>query len=236
MPEIEDFLDGGSRPPQPPQSPGNFGKNFFEPNNSFFKQNNLNIFSATDGILRSTPNFTSSKRIGNDLFGSQAATAVRENKTKTQQKVDVFLYKLPDSMPELVLGDGLLNRLGTEAEDLFNSDVLPFKKEEENEILKDIMSEYETDKLETQWTRKEKFLKVFISLYGGDSDQFNSALECIGLSPINREFGAFLMSNLGWKTMTQNKLSMHVDSGDIFCDNYNTGENFYSFLLSQQSD
>ena len=236
MPEIEDFLDGGSRPPQPPQSPGNFGKNFFEPNNSFFKQNNLNIFSATDGILISTPNFTSSKRIGNDLFGSQAATAVRENKTKTQQKVDVFLYKLPDSMPELVLGDGLLNRLGTEAEDLFNSDVLPFKKEEENEILKDIMSEYETDKLETQWTRKEKFLKVFISLYGGDSDQFNSALECIGLSPINREFGAFLMSNLGWKTMTQNKLSMHVDSGDIFYDNHNTGENFYSFLLSQQSD
>ena len=74
------------------------------------------------------------------MFRSQAATAVRENKTKTQQKVDDFLYEPPDSMHELVLGDRLLNRLGTEAEDLFNSDVLPFKKEEENEILKDIMS------------------------------------------------------------------------------------------------
>ena len=36
--------------------------------------------------------------------------------------------------------------------------------------------------------------------------------------------------------MTQNKLSIHVESGDIFYDNHNTGENFYSFLLSQQND
>ena len=36
--------------------------------------------------------------------------------------------------------------------------------------------------------------------------------------------------------MTQNKLSIHVESGDIFYDNHNTEENFYSFLLSQQND
>ena len=36
--------------------------------------------------------------------------------------------------------------------------------------------------------------------------------------------------------MTQNKLSIHVGSGDIFYNNRNTGENFYSFLLSQQDD
>ena len=91
-------------------------------------------------------------------------------------------------------------------------------------------------KLEIQWTNKEKFLKVFFFFYGGDSDQFNNALEFLGLSPINREFGALLMSDLGLKTMTQNKLSIHVDSGNIFFDNHNTGENFYSFLLSQQND
>ena len=63
-----------------------------------------------------------------------------------------------------------------------------------------------------------------------------NALEFIGLSPINREFSAFLLSDLGRKTMTQNKLSIHVESGDIFYDNHNTGENFYNFLLSQQND
>ena len=36
--------------------------------------------------------------------------------------------------------------------------------------------------------------------------------------------------------MTQNKLSIHVESGDIFYDNHNTEENFYSFLLSQQNN
>ena len=41
------------------------------------------------------------------------------------------------------------------------------------------------------------------------------------------------MSDLGLKTMTQNKLSIHVDSGDIFYNNQNTGENFYSFLSQQ---
>ena len=44
------------------------------------------------------------------------------------------------------------------------------------------------------------------------------------------------MSHLGLKTMTQNKLSIHVDSGEVFYDNHNTGENCYSFLLSQQND
>ena len=58
----------------------------------------------------------------------------------------------------------------------------------------------------------------------------------MGINLSNRDFAAFLLSELGRKTMTQNKLSSHVDSGDIFYDNHNTEDNFYSFLLSQQND
>ena len=36
--------------------------------------------------------------------------------------------------------------------------------------------------------------------------------------------------------MIQNKLSIHVESGEIFCENHDTGENFYNFLLTQQND
>ena len=61
---------------------------------------------------------------------------------------------------------------------------------------------------------------------GGDSENFVDALEFKGLSPINREFAAFLLSDLGRQTMTQNKLSIHVESGDIFCYDHNTEENF----------
>ena len=55
--------------------------------------------------------------------------------------------------------------------------------------------------------------------YGGEGENFVKALEFIGLSPMNREFGAFLLSELGRQVTTENKLSIHVDSGDIFYEN-----------------
>ena len=72
--------------------------------------------------------------------------------------------------------------------------------------------------------------------YSRESDNFSRALEFIGLTPMNRELGAFLMSDLGRQVMTENKLSIHTESGDIFYENHNTGENFYNFFLAQQND
>ena len=138
-------------------------------------------------------------------------------------------------MQELVPRDGLSTSFGTEAEDLFNTEAPPTKKEEE-EILKKIMDEYEIEKIRDTMDEQGKVPESIYFFYGGDSDQFNKVLEFLRLSPINREFGAFFMSDLGLITMTQNKLSIHLDSGDIFYNNHNTGENFYSFSLSQQND
>ena len=52
----------------------------------------------------------------------------------------------------------------------------------------------------------------------------------------NREFVAFSMSDLGRQVMTSNRLSIHVDTGDIFYENHNTGDNFYNFLIAQQNE
>ena len=52
----------------------------------------------------------------------------------------------------------------------------------------------------------------------------------------NREFAAFLMSDMGRQVMASNRLSMHVKTGDIFYENHNTGENFYNFLVTQKSE
>ena len=91
----------------------------------------------------------STKEIGNDLFISQAAIADprEKRKTKTQQEVDDFLYELLNTIPNLELGDGLLNSLGTTAQNLFDTNAPPSKKEEEEEILKDIIDEYEIEKI-----------------------------------------------------------------------------------------
>ena len=36
--------------------------------------------------------------------------------------------------------------------------------------------------------------------------------------------------------MTLNKLSIHIESEDIFYENFDTGENFYNFLMAQRND
>ena len=43
------------------------------------------------------------------------------------------------------MGDGLIRTLGTEVEDLLNDKALPTKKEEEDEILKDLMDQYKVE-------------------------------------------------------------------------------------------
>ena len=50
-------------------------------------------------------------------------------------------------MPDLVLGDELTNALGTEAQSLFDQNAPPSKKEEEDEILKDFMEEYDIENI-----------------------------------------------------------------------------------------
>ena len=98
------------------------------------------------------------------------------------------------------------------------------------------MKEYNIEDIRDTMDKTGKVPDSVYFFYGGESEQFVNALEFIGLSPIKRKFGAFLLSNLGRQIMTQNRLSIHVESGDLFYNNHNTGENFYSFLLSQQND
>ena len=195
-------------------------------------------FNVLDNLTpRTAPPNISTRGIGNDISGSQAATAIRENKTRTQADIDHFLYELPDNnMPKLVLGDGIIQTPSTKAEDLFDDRAPPTKKEEEDKVLKDLVDEYKVEDIKDTMDETGQVPESIYFFYGRESQTFVDALEFIGLSPIDREFGAFLLSDLGRQKMKQNKLRIHVESGDIFYDNHNTGENFYSFLLSQQND
>ena len=58
----------------------------------------------------------------------------------------------------------------------------------------------------------------------------------MSLSNDNREFIAFLISDAGQNIMTNNSLSIHIESGNIFYQNFNTNENFYNFLPAQQDE
>ena len=233
LPRIEDFLYNSRPPPPPPPSSRsiNLGENLFKAPPIF--PSPANEFEVNAKIRAAPPN-CSTHGIRNDLFESQAASAIRENETKTQEEVDDFFYELPETMPDLKLGDELVNTLSIEEQSLFDKDSLT--KKEEDEVLKNLMEEYDIKNIRDTMDETAQVPESIYFLYGGDSDKFVKALEFVGLSPINREFSAFLHSDLGRKTMTENKLSIHFESGDIFYDNHNTGENFYSFLLSQQNN
>ena len=108
------------------------------------------------------PSISNNGKIGNNLFGSMGLMAGPREKLseeKAEKEIHDFLYELPDvGMPTLELGDKLLNIFGAEAEDLFND--LPTKKEEEEEVLSNIIDEYNIPEMKE--TKLEKYQKTFI--------------------------------------------------------------------------
>ena len=225
LPSIEDFIENGAPLPLPP---GGGGQNISFDNN-IPRQSTQNNFDIVDDPFVLPNNNVG----GNDLFGSVGAMA--GPRPEPRQEIDDFLYEIPDTgAPILELGDKLLDTLGVEAEDLFNN--VPTKKEEEDEVLQKIIDEYDIPGMKESMDEAGEMPDNIYFFYGGESQKLANTLEFLDLDSTNREFAAFLLSDLGRKTMTQNKLSIHVESGDIFYDNHNTEENFYSFLLSQQND
>ena len=133
-----------------------------------FFANNASNFHIPAQTSRFNPfrwtNPTSSGWVRNDLFGSQATIAIRgektKEKTKEQEAIDDALYELPDN-PDLELGDGLLETLGANAEDLFQANNIT-KKEEEDLILEKIKDEYGFKTLR-KLCMKDKCPKISIS-------------------------------------------------------------------------
>ena len=71
--------------------------------------------------------------------------------------------------------------------------------------------------------------------FGGDNENFVNACNLIGLDKENNEFVSFCL-DMGQNMMTDSNLLIHIESGNIFNDNFNTNENFYNFLLVQQDE
>ena len=71
---------------------------------------------------------------------------------------------------------------------------------------------------------------------GGSNENFVQAYNFLSPNNVNRKFIDFLLSDTGQNIVTNNSLSIHVESGNIFYQNFNTNENFYSFLMAQQDE
>ena len=63
---------------------------------------------------------------------------------------------------------------------------------------------------------------------------FKHVCNILSLNDENIGFVDFLCLDRGQNIMTNKSLPIHVESSDIFYQNSNTNETFYSFLLAQQ--
>ena len=84
--------------------------------------------------------------------------------------------------------------------------------------------------------RREKYPPQVEFFFGGDNDNFVHACNFLSLDEDNNELISFLCSDTGQNIIANNSLSIHIESGDIFYNDFNTKENFYNFLLVQQDE
>ena len=171
-------------------------------------------------------------------FGSQTQTLTREKKEETRDKIldeiDDKIFDIPNLSPKLELGDGLAKVLGKEVEDILKEEFVNLK-ELEDKTLENIEDEYNFDEIKGAFDDASvpKQLEFF---YGGNNNNFIQACNFLSHNEDNNEFISFLCSDDGQNITTNNSLFIHIESRNIFYQNSNTNENFYSFLLTQQDE
>ena len=130
-----------------------------------------------------------------------------------QTELDDTIYELSDP-PKLELGDRLLNSLGVEAHDILEQKFVN-KTQQEDAVLEQIKEDYNFDGIKGAFDEGAVPHQLDF-FYGGQN------------------IIAFLLSDQGQNLMTNN--SIHIESGEIFYQNFNTGKNFYNFVLALQDD
>ena len=67
--------------------------------------------------------------------------------------------------------------------------------------------------------------------YGGENDDFLAKLKLISLNGDMQKFGKFLISDYCVRILRENKLTIHIERRNIYCNNFNTNKSIYDFFL-----
>ena len=125
-----------------------------------------------------------------------------------------------------------MNALRTKAEDNLKDDFVSEKALEEKTI-KQIQEEYNFDEIKDAFDNAAVPQQLGL-FYSGDDKEFIEACNLLLPDDDNSDFKFFLCSDVGQNIMTNNSLSIHVESRNIFYQYLNTNENFDGFLVAQQ--
>ena len=131
---------------------------------------------------------------------------------------------------EVVIPDNPLLDYFNQANDFLDINYqLP--KEQEERDLEQFKTDYNLDRLAVELDARQ--LPDQLEFYfGGQNENFFSRLLSLTPTPSNANFLDFLASAFGAEITTQNLLSIHIESGNLYCNNLNTGESIYEFILA----
>ena len=130
------------------------------------------------------------------------------------------------SPPRLELSDEILKVLSY-GEDVINDDFVKVEDLDDKDV-QEIKDEYNFDDIKNEF---DEILEFFNG--GEDNEKIRINCEMLRLTRDNSNFIEFLCSSKGEQIMQENSMSIHLESGNLFCDNFNTQESFYDFLLNQ---
>ena len=103
------------------------------------------------------------------------------------------------------MGDGFIENLGGEAEDVFQPENINKQKEKDLALVQ-IKQEYGFEDIKESFDEGKVPENIYF-LYVGESNNFYQAIEFMGPDADNREFAAFLMSAMARQVMTSSRLS-----------------------------
>ena len=70
---------------------------------------------------------------------------------------------------------------------------------------------------------------------GSQSKELEDKVKLIGISTDSIEFLEFLQSSFYQELLIENKLKIHIKSGNIFFNNLDTNESIYGFFQQQEN-
>ena len=103
------------------------------------------------------------------------------------------------------------------------------KREEQEQIKSGIDLQKLKDELDVGEVPKE--LEFY---FGGLNKIFFYVCQNLVLNEENTSFIYLLSSDIGSQIFRENSLLIHIETGNVYFDGYNTNESIYKFLLSQQ--
>ena len=121
----------------------------------------------------------------------------------------------------------MLNFLSTDTEKILTNDYVNAKKLQDK-TLEQIKEEYKFDEIKDAFDEGNKTPQLDL-FFRGDNNNFVQACNFLSLNEDNNEFVFFLCSDVGQNIMTNNNLSIHVETGNMFYNDFTLMKIFTAF-------